>query len=231
MTKNRVAIIQPSFLPWRGYFKIIKSCNSFVFYDDVQFDKRGWRNRNRIKTASGAQWISVPVITKGKYHQKINETEISYEDERWAKKMLQTISYSYSKSPFFNQYYPWLEKKLTLKNKSIAELTIDLTKDVCGFLEINVDFVNSSALNVDQTLEKSEKLIAICKALSATHYLSGPSAANYIGDGEVFKSNKIFLEYADYTMPPYTQLYGEFIPDLSIIDLLFNAGSESRNFL
>ena len=130
---KRAAIIQPSFLPWRGYFAIIQAVDVFIFLDDVQYDRRGWRNRNKIKTQNGTQWISVPIDSKGRYDQLIMDTRICNETF-WARKLLRTVELNYAKAPFFTSYFPWLSERLKNAGESLSELDIQTTLDICDFL-------------------------------------------------------------------------------------------------
>lgn len=221
---NTVAIIQPSFLPWVGYFQIIASCNHFVFYDDVQYDRRSWRNRNKISSQNGPQWITVPVKNKGLYFQKINSTEIDY-STNWQKKILNTLQMNYSKFPFFKKYYSWIDESFAGNFKTICELDIKLTQDVCQFLDIKTSFHLSSSLPRPEGTNKIESLIFICKMLSAEIYISGPSAREYIGDSSAFKESAIKLCYANYNIP------FEGSDPTSIIDLLFKYGPETKKFV
>lgn len=225
-----ISIIQPSFLPWRGYFSLIAASDAFVFYDDVQFDKRGWRNRNKIKTPGGPRWITVPVLTKGLFHQKIQDTRVVYEDD-WAGQILKTLEHNYKKAPHFHKYFPWLEEALRKKWETISDLDIALTKGICGFLRIETEFLRSSELGLAADLEPVERLVHICAQLKASRYLSGPSAKEYIKDSEEFSRGGIALEYYNYRLDAYPQLHGEFSAQVSVVDLLFNCGPESRNYL
>ncbi len=228
-THKVISIIQPSFLPWRGYFQIISQSDGFVFYDDVQYDKHGWRNRNQIKTASGPQWITVPVLSKGKSEQPIFAAQID-NTSQWGKKIIKSVAVSYKKAAYFDLYFEWFSKILNQKWESISALNIQLTKEISYFLEIKTAFYLSSELKIPHG-DPTQRLVEICKSFSANTYVSGPSAKAYIGNGEKFTKAGVHLEYASYQMPPYTQLFGPFFPTASIIDLLFNEGPNSKEFL
>jgi hypothetical protein len=224
-----IAIIQPSFLPWRGYFQIISQCDDFIFYDNVQYDRRGWRNRNQIKSANGLIWLTVPTLTKGKYHQLINETEID-NSVSWQKKILTSIRCSYGKSPFFDPYFTWLSSALGREWRFISDLDMFTTEAIAEFLKIKTRFHKASDLSLSSK-EPAEKLVEICNFFSAQKYISGPSAKGYIGEGKGFVEAQILLEYASYDLPAYPQVLGEFNPYVSVLDLLFNMGPESYLFL
>lgn len=227
---NTIAIIQPSFLPWRGYFHIIQQCDIFVFYDDVQYDRRSWRNRNVIKTAIGKQWISVPVFTKGKYSQRINETKIHNKLD-WRKKILDSIYFSYKKAPFFDRYYDWLAEQINRQWEYISDLDVHLTRKIAAELDIWIRYIKSSELDIPAQFKKLERILKICKILNATKYITGPMAKDYILSDEPFRDFGIELIYQKYNYPEYPQLYGDFEPHVSIIDLLFNAGDKSAEFI
>lgn len=222
-----VAIIQPSFLPWRGFFSIISAVDTFVHYDDVQFDKDGWRNRNNIKTPNGLIWITVPVKTKGLSGQKINETSIVY-DKDWARKILSSIRLSYSRAAHFDKYFEWLSSVLSQRWPSISDLNIRLTEDVCSFFSLKCTFVRSSQLKSRENLGRVERIVSICQELGATRYVSGPSAKSYITNPDLFTKNEIELLYYKYSFEPYHQIHGDFVPNVSILDVLMNCGGDAR---
>ena len=219
----RIVILQPSFLPWRGYFHQIYKADTFVFYDDVQYDKRGWRNRNKIKTPGGAEWLTVPVESGGKYLQLIKDAKIDNTQD-WRRKQLNAIQYNYHKAPFYNEYINFFNDIYSRNWDNICELDMYTTKEISKFLGINTRFIKSSEFA--SAGKKTDRLINICKHLGATHYLSGPAAQDYI-EKEKFENNNIVLEYQEYNYTEYPQVYGKFEPYVSIIDLLFNCGPES----
>ena len=223
-------ILQPSYLPWRGYFHQIKKADLFIFYDDVQYDKHGWRNRNRIKTQQGCQWITIPVYSKGVVEKglPINQVKINW-SENWNEKHWRAIQQAYSKAPYFNQLAPLLEPFYQQHPEFLADFTIDLTIAIARHLEIQqTRFIRSSTLQAVGT--RTDRLIAILKSVGATHYISGPSARDYIEEDK-FDSAGISLEYMEYHYPEYPQLYPPYDPFVSIIDLLFMAGPEAPNFI
>jgi len=226
----KCVILQPSYIPWRGYFDQIHHADIFVFFDDVQYDKHGWRNRNRIKTANGVQWLTIPVSKKGNVQNglTIADTHISW-DTSWNKKHWSTITQSYRKAPHFDRYAPLLEPFYHSKPELLADFTIGLTIALARELGIeNVRFVRSSELAVSG--QRTDRLIRILQKLNATHYLSGPSARDYLEEDKLAAAG-IHLEYIAYNYPDYSQLYPPYDPQVSILDLLFMMGPQAPSFI
>ena len=223
----RVTILQPSYLPWLGFFEQMHRSDQFVLYDDVQFTRRDWRNRNRIRVQEGSVWLTVPVIQKNKYEQSLLETKID-NSTSWKRKHLESIRCHYSKTPFFDLYFPWCEKTFNREWDFLLDLSLETIQYLKGELKINTPLLRSSELG--KSGNKSERLISICKQLGATQYLSGESARNYISEKD-FSDQGIGLEYQNYQHPEYPQRYEGFVPFLSTIDLLFNCGDKSMEFL
>ena len=223
----RVTILQPSYLPWLGFFEQMHRSDQFVLYDDVQFTRRDWRNRNRIRVQEGSVWLTVPVIQKNKYEQSLLETKID-NSTSWKRKHLKSIRCHYSKTPFFDLYFPWCEKTFNREWDFLLDLSLETIQYLKGELKINTPLLRSSELGGSGN--KSERLISICKQLGATQYLSGESARNYISEKD-FSDQGIGLEYQNYQHPEYPQRYEGFVPFLSTIDLLFNCGDKSMEFL
>ena len=223
----RVTILQPSYLPWLGFFEQMHRSDQFVLYDDVQFTRRDWRNRNRIRVQEGSVWLTVPVIQKNKYEQSLLETKID-NSTSWKRKHLESIRCHYSKTPFFNLYFPWCEKTFNREWNFLLDLSLETIQYLKEELKINTPLLRSSELG--ESGNKSERLISICKQLGATQYLSGESARNYISEKD-FSDQGIGLEYQNYQHPEYPQRYEGFVPFLSTIDLLFNCGDKSMGFL
>jgi len=223
-------IIQPSYIPWRGYFHMIQRADVFVFYDDVQYDKRGWRNRNKIKTPQGAQWLTIPVHNKGAQSEDlpINEIEINW-DAPWNKKQWATIKQNYQKAPFFAKYAPLVESLFERHDQLLADLTIESTILLAKELGINdTQFVRSSSL--EMAGQKTERLISVLQKVGAKHYISGPSARDYM-QPELFEEAGITFEYQVYDYPEYAQRYPPFDGQVSILDLLFNEGPQASDFI
>jgi hypothetical protein len=225
---KRVAIVQSNYIPWKGYFDLIAAVDEFILLDDVQYTKRDWRNRNLIKTAQGAQWLTIPVINKGRQLQLINETEIS---EPWADKHWARIRHAYGKAPFFALY----EAELAGLYETAARLTLlsDINRlflaGLCKLLRIATLLTDSRAYA--STGQKTEKLLLLCHAAGAAAYLSGPAARDYLEE-PAFAEAGIAVNWMDYGgYPLYPQLYGEFDHHVSVIDLLCNTGPEARHFM
>ena len=223
-------ILQPSYIPWRGYFEQIYRADVFVFYDDVQYDKHGWRNRNRIKNHQGGQWLTIPVHSKGVVVENvpINEIEIAWE-QSWAERHWRAIQQAYSKAPFFRQYAPWLETVYQRRPARLADFTIPLTIEIAEKLGIcHTRFIRASEMQASG--QKTDRLIEILTGLGATHYISGPSAASYIEEDK-FRAAGITLEYMEYNYPQYPQLYPPYDPYITILDLLFMVGPEASKYI
>lgn len=222
----RVAIIQPNFLPWRGYFDFIDDVDLFIYHDDLQYTKGDWRNRNKIKTSAGSAWISVPVHYKHT-DQRIMDTTIDYSQD-WAVKMRNQITANYLHSPFFKLYSSLLFDLLDSKFNSISALNIALNSTILGLLDIKTKIILSSELDAVGT--KTDRIIDILQKVNASIYLSGPSAQCYLEEGKLTAAG-ITLEYKSYKYLEYPQQFGAFDPNLSIIDLIFNCGKESRKYI
>jgi hypothetical protein len=222
----KVGIIQSNFLPWRGYFDFIREVDLFIIEDDLQYTKGDWRNRNKIKTPRGAEWITVPVNYR-QTEQLIDATPVDYSTP-WAKKMLNRIRESYRTAPCFEPYFSELSKLLLKPSATISELNVSLIKWVCRHLEINISMTFSQQYHPQGA--KTKRVISILRQAGATSYLSGPVAKNYIAP-ELFEQAGIQLEYKEYNYPEYEQLYPPFDPAVSVLDLLFMKGAEARFYL
>jgi hypothetical protein len=226
----KCAILQPSYIPWRGYFHQIQKSDVFVFYDDVQYDKHGWRNRNRVKTPQGTQWLTIPVQKKGNIEltKRICDVEIAW-DRPWNRKHLAALTQSYSHARYFAGLEPSLASWYSLTLPKLAEFTIDLTIELARLLGIqHTRFVRSSHLGISGF--RTERLINIVKHLGCDHYISGPSAKAYLQE-DGFERAGVRLEYMQYVYPDYPQLHGPFDPHVSILDLLFMTGKDAPNYI
>lgn len=226
----KCAIIQPSYIPWRGYFHQIKKADVFVFYDDVQYDKHGWRNRNRIKTLQGVNWLTIPVISGGSITQKIPINQICIDNKvNWSTKHWKSLQQSYSKTPWFELYAPLLMEFYEEGGVNLSDFTIALTIKLSEMLGIQeTRFVRSS--DIPSQGSKTDRLVSILQYVGATHYISGPSAQAYMEDDKLKKVN-ISLEYMKYTYPEYPQIYPPFDPQVSILDLLFMTGADASKYI
>lgn len=227
----KCVILQPSYIPWRGYFHQIYKSDVFIFYDDVQYDKNGWRNRNQIKTNQGKQWLTIPVKTKGSVLEStpINLIPIAW-DKPWNLHHWRGIQFAYKKAPFFNQFAGYFGEIYRRQPEYLAEFTIASTIEIAELLGIShTRFQKSSDLS-GITGEKTDRLIQILKAVGADEYISGPAAKDYIEE-EKFKDAGIRLEYMQYNYPEYPQLYPPYDDKVSIIDLLFMTGPNALKFI
>jgi hypothetical protein len=226
----KCVILQPSYIPWRGYFDQIRQADLFIFYDDVKYDKNGWRNRNRIKSINGPQWLTIPVLNKGveENHTPINEIEINW-SQNWHRKHWTALQQAYSKAPFFSTYRDVFEAFYHREDRKLADLTIDMTIAISRLLGINhTQFLRSSQIE-DITGTKTDRLIQILSKVGATSYLSGPSAKDYIEPGKFSQAN-IELSFITYGYPEYNQLYPPYEEQVSIVDLLFMEGPQALDY-
>lgn len=223
----RAVILQPGYIPWLGYFDQLYKSDVFVVYDDVQYDKHGWRNRNRIKTPSGTQWLTVPVLTHGQ--AKPTNREIRIDNRQpWGRKHLQALRVNYAKAPAFGEVFPQLEAVLVQPWDRLFDVCWAVVEAVCELFGLSREIRFSSEMGIPG--EKTGRLITICKALGADHYLTGDAAKDYL-DERQFADNGIHLEYHRYRHPVYQQLHDQFVPYLSVVDLLMNHGRESLKIL
>ncbi len=221
---KRIAITQSDYLPWKGWFDTINAVDEFVLYDDVQYTRRDWRNRNRIKTPEGLHWLTVPVVVKGRYEQRIEQTRIS--DPRWAADHWQTIRHAYARAPYFREVGAVFEKFYAASGHvMLSDLNRDLVATVCAL--VGIDTPLTSSADYPHAGDKTERLVEICRAAGATEYVSGPAARAYL-DEAAFTAHGIGVSYLDYSgYPEYPQLWGAFEHSVSIVDLLFNVGSDA----
>mgnify|MGYP000544233860 CR=1 FL=1 len=227
----KCVILQPSYIPWRGYFHQIQKADIFVFYDDVQYEKRSWRSRNRIKTPDGLKWLSIPVLNQGSITKSIpiNEIIIDSSQADWRKKHFKTLQQSYQKAPFFAQYEKLLIDFYSRNDKYLADFTIDFTIALAKELQITeTKFMRSSELSA--TGKKTERLISILQKIGATHYITGGAARDYLEE-EKFAESGITFEYMKYDYPEYPQLYPPFDGHVSVLDLLFMNGENAKNYI
>src|SRR3990170_2611278 len=224
-----VAIHQPQFIPWLGYFDKIDQADVFIFLDNVQYKKNEYQNRNRIKTANGWQWLTVPVLYK--FPQKINEVRINNKID-WKRKYLNTLVTNYSKSKYFEKYILYFKALYSKEWEFISDINIDVTRQLAGFLGIKKNFIIASEfLSADKEEgDATKRLIDICRLIGADTYLAGKDGAKYM-DVEKFTKSGIKLTFQDFKHPVYNQLFRKFEPYMSVIDLLFNHGEESLEII
>lgn len=224
-----VAIVQSSYIPWKGYFDLINMVDEFILFDDVQFTKRDWRSRNQIKTAQGPLWLSVPCASKGRYEQLICETEIS--DPSWASKHWRSISHAYSRAPHFSEYGERLEAAYGRAKdiQLLCDVNRLLLSELCAMLGIETPLTDARSYRGEGT--KTDRLLSLCRAARATRYISGPSAKAYL-EPDRFVAAGVELEFIDYAdYPEYPQLHPPFLHAVSVVDLIFNAGPRARDYM
>lgn len=223
---KRVAILQSNYIPWKGYFDMIAAVDEFIIYDDMQYTKNDWRNRNRIKTPKGLEWLTIPAGQD--ISRLIKDVELS--DFRWQIKHWKTLVSNYGKSPCFDNVAEWLQPLyLTQQHTNLSSLNCQFIKSICNYLKIETKISHSW----DYTLAegKTERLVDLCVQAGATEYISGPAAKNYL-DEKLFSDKKIQLEWFDYSgYPHYLQLWGGFTHEVSILDLLFNCGERATEYM
>ncbi|MBA2710854.1 MAG: WbqC family protein [Tatlockia sp.] len=220
--------MQSNYIPWKGYFDMIAAVDEFIIYDDMQFTRRDWRNRNQIKTSQGTQWLTVPVKVKGKYFQTIRETEI--DGESWKQNHWKSLLQNYRRASHFDEIANWLEP-IYLKNSytHLSILNLNLIESFCDYLGIKTIIKNSWDYKL--TEGKTERIVNLCKQAGASEYISGPAAKDYIEE-EYFIKENIKLSWFDYSgYDEYPQLWDGFIHQVSILDLLFNCGKNSPTYL
>lgn len=223
-----VGIIQPNFLPWRGYFDFVSRCDLFVFLDDAQYTSRDWRNRNRIRLPDGrSRWLTVPVKA-GPLARAIDEVPIDH-DTDWRRRHLATLRHSYGRAPHHEEVAALLAASYDRAGAGLADFTIALTRDVMRYLGIATPCLRASELGVAGRREA--RLLDIVRHLGGTRYLSGPAARAYI-DPESWRAAGLALEWMDYAgYPEYPQIAAPFDPRVSIVDLLFMKGPRARDYL
>lgn len=225
---KKVVITQSNYIPWKGYFDLIAAADELIVYDEMQFTRRDWRNRNKIKTPQGLQWLTVPVSSKGKYNQNIRETKIN--GVEWSLVHWKSLELNYGRSRHFDSVASWLrpiycETSFTY----LSELNRCLISQICGYLGIKTQI----SCSWDYTLisGRTERLADLCMQADASEYISGPAAKDYL-DEEIFREKNINLSWFDYSgYSEYPQLWGEFEHGVSILDLIFNCGQDSRLYL
>lgn len=223
---KKIAIIQSNYIPWKGYFDIIAAVDEFIIYDDVQFTKNDWRNRNQIKTPNGLQWLSIPVGQN--INRRIRDVQLS--DTSWQEKHWKTLISNYSRAKHFDEVALWLEPIYSKKfHNNLSDLNRELIEAICRYIGVNTKISNSWDYEMGDG--KLGRLINLCKQAKADVYISGPSAQIYLDDG-VFGANNIAVEWFNYEgYLEYPQLWGGFSHGVSILDLLFNCGAASSNYM
>ncbi|MFH1824889.1 MAG: WbqC family protein [Candidatus Firestonebacteria bacterium] len=222
-----ISVHQPQYLPWIGYINKIVKSDAFVFLDNVQYKKREFQNKNKIRTKEGFIWLTVPVSTKNKYIQKIKDVEIDNTVD-WKKKHWKSIEINYSKAKYFREHENYLRALYSREWNKLSELNIEIIKYILKYLEIKIPLYYESELDIHG--EKTERIINICKKLNSDIYLSGIGANDYLIEEEFQRAN-VKLIYQDFKHPEYKQIYPNFVSHLTVFDLLFNYGKESKEII
>ncbi len=228
---RRVAIVQSNYIPWKGYFDLIGLVDDFIVYDEVQYTKNDWRNRNRIKTATGPVWLTIPVATSGCFGQSVRNTMVV--DGRWSRRHWCAMVQAYARAPFFEQYaQPLAELYQRLADQPmLSEINVTLMRTIAGWLGIPTRFHWSHDVERHPDEDRNGRLVALCRAFGADEYLSGPAARDYIDEG-AFRRAGISVSYMDYSgYPAYPQRGGDFVHQVSVLDLLFNTGGFAPRYM
>jgi hypothetical protein len=225
-----LVVMQPTYLPWMGYFDLIDQSDVFIFLDTVQFEKQSWQQRNRIKTPQGTHWLTVPVFHAET--QPIIQARIVQIKSigSWRRKHWLSLLSNYQKAPFWSEFGPSFEQLYQRKHEKLAELNIDLINMLCEAIGIRAKFVRTSELP-PLSGKKAEPLVALCKMFGADVYLSPAGSQAYLESDVLFWKNGTSLLFQQYEHPKYPQLYGEFIPYLSVVDLMMNAGPKALEII
>jgi hypothetical protein len=224
----RIAIVQSNYIPWKGYFDLIHSVDEFVLFDDVQFTRRDWRNRNRIKTPRGPEWLTIPVNTRGRYLDPIKDITIS--EPSWTERHWKTIAANYARAPYFRQYSGLLERLYAdCRETRLSAINYTWIKATCEMLGIRTRLSWSMDYELEQ--DRTGRLVSICRQAGATTYVSGPAARSYI-DAQRFRAANVALVYFDYAgYPEYSQLHPPFDHHVSVLDLIMNEGPNATRYM
>jgi len=224
---KRIAILQSNYIPWKGYFDMIASVDEFILYDDVQFTRRDWRNRNQIKTPQGLQWLTIPVKVKGNYSQPINQTEI--DGHEWAHAHWRAIQRNYARANHFKDYAEELEQLYKSETTLLSDLNRTFIEWVCSKLGITTKISMSSDYALVES--RTERLLDLCIQTGANEYTSGPAAKDYL-DEKLFSEKDIAVRWFDYSdYPEYPQLWGDFTHTVTVLDLLLNCGPDAPKYM
>ena len=225
----RIAILQSNYIPWKGYFDLIRAVDQFVLFDDVQYTRRDWRNRNRIKTPAGPAWLTIPVNVSGQFHAPIKA--ITTSDPSWARRHWRSLVANYRRAPHFERYADRLSSlyRECEREEHLSSINFKWISTLCEILGITTKL--SWSMDYVMAEGKTERLVGICEQAGADTYISGPAARAYI-DPSAFAAKGITLTYFDYTgYPEYTQLYPPFDHHVSVLDLLFNVGPDASQYM
>lgn len=225
---KRVMITQSNYIPWKGWFDSLNLVDELILYDDMQYTKRDWRNRNMIKTREGTAWLTIPVEVKGNFFQKIKETKIA--DLKWREQHWKSLVHNYSKAPFFPEYKSRIEEAfMGCTEEFLSQVNLRFILMINDLLGIRIPVKFSSEFSLAEG--KTERLVGICEQAGATEYFTGPASKNYM-DESLFSAKGIGVHYLDYSgYPEYPQLHGKFEHAVTVLDLILNTGPEAPNFM
>jgi hypothetical protein len=226
---KKILITQSNYIPWKGYFDAMHEVDEVILYDDAQYTKRDWRNRNIIKTSKGPAWLSIPVEVKGRYFQKIRETKIS--DQKWNQRHLKTLRLTYAKAAHFKVLSDFVESLYARASMQyLSEINYWFLTEITRHLGIKTPVFFSDSFDLSAK-NPTQRLVNICKQAGASHYYSGPAAKSYLEEDKFLKE-KITVSYFNYDgYPEYQQLYSPFSHFVTILDLLFNTGNDFRHYM
>lgn len=222
--------MQPTYLPWIGYFDLMDRADVFIYLDNVQFAKRSWQQRNKIKTPDGEMWLTVPVSNKGKYRQQIRDVETD-EGRSWRKGHFLALKLNYSRAAHFDRAIGLFERMYSVPRTRLAEMNIEFIEGFKRELGITCRTARASEIDGTGTEDPAGRLVRLCRAVGATAYLSPEGSREYLNEGEAFTEAGMKFEYHRYRHPVYRQLFGEFVSHLSVADLLLNEGSRSLEII
>ena len=226
---KKLIITQSNYIPWKGFFDSMAAVDELMLYDDMQYTRRDWRNRNKIKTPKGAQWMTVPVEVKGKFFQKIKETKVS--DPDWWKDHLNLLRQNYYHAPYYGEVHELVESwyQEASRFEYLSEINAFFLRHIADYLEISTPITWSSDYELAEG--KTERLVDLCIKRGATDYYTGPAAKNYM-DETLFEKAGIAVHYWDYSgYEEYPQLYPPFDHAVSILDLIYNCGKTARTYM
>lgn len=224
----KIAISQPTYLPWQGYFALIEYVDEFIFLENIQFNKRSWQQRNKILNNRKEVLLTIPVKTKGRFDQKIYDVELDNFEKHKIKQIV-SIQNAYSNCKYFNKYFPKLESIFYKKHIKLSDLNKELIFCICQFLDINTVISSDKSFNLSS--KKAKYLRDICLLKKCSSYISTVGSKSYFSDIKFFPNTNIKIEYFEFKNNAYSQISKNFVSNLSIIDLLFNVGPNSLKYL
>ena len=227
----KIAISQSNYIPWKGYFDLIQSVDEFIFFDEVQFTRRDWRNRNLIRSSDRKKWLTIPIDNKGNYKEIISNIKVH--NDNWKKVHLEILKQSYSKSDHFNEVYSFFNDCFSnLNTNKLSEINKTIIIKICNLLNFNTLFIDSKNISKSKkNTTASERLLEICIMRKANIYVTGLAAKNYL-DEKIFNKNNIKVYWFDYGhTKAYKQPYQNFYENLSVVDCLMNCGKDKNKFL